>query len=501
MKIAFKPIGYSFLILAATLLACEKENIKPGPTPVKSNKFRIVVDGLSGVTTGLNAVITIQKSVAGEEVISNKKLSLTHNDKYVSEEISLQDGNYKLTKFLVVDNLGKVVYATPLVNSSRAAEVQRPLNIDISLPNPSSLQLPVEVLKVQATDNAESFGYPAGTFNEQQNTPVETFKVKLKASVTVGTINYDSIPANFKIITWDANNVAHEKDTFLNAGAKEIVLPKSHVKFQFKLIKWGVSDEITLTRSQIQEGTTYILGGNKAAKKIKLEETYLFVEGSYQPSGKAIYSYNSSGNLSEVAFYQKMPQHSTLQYTHKNVYLYTGGNVNRINSVEANGTASGFTKFTYNLQGTKVINMHRKSYDQETFAAVEYSYPAGHASITIDYLYSNGNSMEYKMKFVGGNKVEDVARSNNGGEGGSYSYDFNINPYAHMNMPDIYLSNLSKNNLLTQQKGYSGGFPSGDLYKLEYTYDSEGYPVEVIKYYRSYITGQDLYKTKTVFTY
>ena len=39
------------------------------------------------------------------------------------------------------------------------------------------------------------------------------------------------------------------------------------------------------------------------------------------------------------------------------------------------------------------------------------------------------------------------------------------------------------------------------VYKSEYRYDDEGYPVELIQYYKGYLSGEHLYKTKTVFTY
>jgi len=503
MKSRLKSFMYFFFAMALAFVSCtkdQKEQSNPG-----GYEIQFVLSSLPGETpgntAGLYAILTIQKANTAEVVIVNKRLMLTYNGKYLTEKITLAEGGFKLVKFLILDSSGRVLFATPVAGSIKAAQVQTPLAIGFHLPQSTLLQVPVQVLKVVSTDKAADFGYPAGTFNDQVETPGQTFKIKMKAAITVGAINYDSIPADLRVITWDANGVAHEKQIALEAGANEITLPKSHLRFQFKLAKWGVSDELTLTRDQISEGTTYILGGSKALKKLLLEETYLFASGNYQPSGKTVYKYNGNGSLNEVQFFQKLPQHSNLQLTHKNIYWYSGSNVSRINVVEANGTTSGFTDFIYNAQGTKVVQMHRKNYDQETFAAVDYSYPTGQAVIRINYLYSNGNTMEYTMNFRGGNKMEDAAVSNNGGEGGTYQYDFNINPYAHLNMPDIFLSNLSKNNLVGQQKHYSGGFPSGNLYKLEYSYNAEGYPVEVVKYYRSVITGEDLYKTKTIFTY
>ena len=105
------------------------------------------------------------------------------------------------------------------------------------------------------------------------------------------------------------------------------------------------------------------------------------------------------------------------------------------------------------------------------------------------------------MKIKGGNKFEDSATSLNGGESGTYQYDFNINPYAHMNIPNIYLSNLSKNNLVAQEKSYSGAIPSSEPYKFEYQYSEDGYPTELVKNFKNYLTGEHLFKIKTIYTY
>lgn len=342
---------------------------------------------------------------------------------------------------------------------------------------------------------------PVDPGDHNPHEPVASIKVRLQAVVTIGSITYDSIPAMFSILSWDENNVPHKRDTMLAAGVNIVNVPKSHVRFQFSVNKWGISDAMELRREQLQEDVVYTLGGAKAAKKLSREESFLFVMGNYQPSSRAHYSYNSQG-LSAIDFYQKKPQSSELQYTQKHVYHYSGANVARIEVLDANNSTTGFTEFTYNEQGSKIINMHQKSYDVETYASVDHSYPAGWAAIDIDYLYNNGNALSYQMKIRGGNIVEDHAINSTGaGEGGSYQFDYNINPYAHMNMPNIFLSNLSKNNLIDQQKTFSGSIPTAVPYKYEYTYDNEGYPLAVVKHYRSYLTGEHLYKIKTVYTY
>jgi len=330
--------------------------------------------------------------------------------------------------------------------------------------------------------------------------PDSLMSIKLKAVISIGNIVYDSIPASITITTWDSSQRAFEKKLVLAPGTNEIKIPKTHVKFRIALAQWGVQDEMTLTKQQLEEAGIISLGGSKAARKLTLEESFIFAAGEYRPKGKTVYIYNSDGTLNRMDFYRKKVEEMELKPSGSHQFFYAGKNISEIKYFDATGKQYGFLKFTYNALGN-VENMEQKSYDQQTFAYVQHGYSTGEGEIGIDFLFDNGQAMEYTMKFKGGNKVEDVARtSRGGGEGGKYVYDHNINPYIHMNIPNLYLSNTSKNNMTGSEKGYSGAFPTNEPYKFEYAYDSDGYPKELLKSYQSY-EGQHLYHTKTVFTY
>jgi hypothetical protein len=495
-----------FIISMALLIifsGCKDDIIKPEPKPAGPNAVRFVMNSLPAgdqpANTPVYAIVSIEDD-NNAEVVSNKKLAISFSNKYLKEKIELEDGAYRVTKFIIVGDNGVTRFASPRVNSEKASLVQKPLNLGVEVKNGVALDQIVEVVKVAAQDKAESFGYPAGTFGQFNN---ESYlKVKLQAVVTVGNITYDSIPATFTITSWNAAGEKFEKDTILLAGAKEVYLPSSHVRFSFRVQKWGVTDEMTLNRDQITEETTYTIGGAKAAKKLKTEETFAYISGVYKPDSRSVYSYNANGTLAKVEYYQKLPQYEDLQLVFKDVYFHDGNKVGKIERFEGDGDKVGFTEFSYNAQGTKVTNIRQKSYDQETGAAVEYAYPPGQAQISIDYLFNNGNSMEYKFKIVGGNKVEDVAvSSRGGGESGKYKYDFNVNPYAHMNMPTLYLSNLSRNNLIEQVKSYSGSIPTMEPFGFQYSYDDDGYPLQLLKSYKGYQSGDILLRTKTIYSY
>ena len=331
--------------------------------------------------------------------------------------------------------------------------------------------------------------------------PDSVYLVKVKAVLGIGSLIYDSVPARLKITSWDSAGMKNEKQVELTAGINEIRLPKSHARYQLELSKWGISEQFQFTKNEIHEGSVITLGGTKNAKKLRREETYIFASGSYQPNGTVDYNYQANGSLQSVVFFRKKPQQQDLQLFMTDHYVYLNDRVTRIDRKDENNLDIGFTSFGYDAQG-RIVQMRQTSYDQQTDARLEYKYPAGFAQIKFFYQYNNGNSMEYTVKVKGGNVVEDMARSSTGGgEGGSYDYDFGVNPYAHMNMPNIFLSNISKNNLVSQDKGYSGSIPSGVPYKYEYTYDEDGYPVQLLTSYKSYVTGEHLYVIKKHFIY
>lgn len=491
-----------FALLATSLLACKKDDIQQPVT--KTNDVRFIIrplpDTALPMPAGASLIVTL-KNNTGAEVASNLKLSISHEGMYISEKLRLPDGVLSLTKFLITGPTGQVYFAAPVAGSAKAMQVQKPLALQVSVPKPTVTQLPVEVLAVGTDDLPQDFGYPAGTFQQQPAPAPVTFTVKLQAVVTIGSITYDSIPAQFRIISWDKNNIPHQKDTLLAAGVNQVSLPVSHTRFQFSMTKWGISDAVTLAKDEIDETLVYTLGGGKAPKKLRKEESFLYVSGDWQPSSRTIYSYNDKG-LSMIDFYQKKPQQAELQFTHKHRYHYTGNNPVRIDVLNPDNTVSGFSKYEYNAQGTKIMNIRQVTPAIETAATVSYDYPQGYSAITIDYVFSNGNSMDYKMKIIGGNRVEDIGRTSVGGsESGRYQFDFNINPYAHMKMPNLYLSNISKNNLVGQQKSYAGAYPVAEPYRFEYVYDADGYPAELVKYFKNFQTGEHLYKIKTIYTY
>ena len=84
---------------------------------------------------------------------------------------------------------------------------------------------------------------------------------------------------------------------------------------------------------------------------------------------------------------------------------------------------------------------------------------------------------------------------------GHYGYDFSINPYAHLQVPDLYMSNISRHNVNNELKTYVYVNPEFTPYNFAYTYDGQGYPTQLLTKYWNRWAGTDGHTIRSVFTY
>lgn len=329
----------------------------------------------------------------------------------------------------------------------------------------------------------------------------DSVSILVKAVIKVGREIYDSIPADILITSSLENGQLSTSGKKLLPGTNTVKLPKSAVSHRIRLSQWNVTDERNISSQDLQEGMLVEMGGQRDIKRLKMEMEYLEIQGNFQPKAKRIYTYGASGRLAQVDYFRKLPEYSDLRHTLTDKGVYANGTLTSVDRYNESDLRVAQTSFEYSVSG-QLVNVSQDSYGQKTYNTIEYGAVPGGTTADIYLLFDNGQNMHYSMKFVGGNKVEDRATSSTGAaEGGSYGYDFNINPYHQVLFPDLYLGNSSKNNLISQQKGHRGVIPVAVLYKQEYTYDADGYPVILIKYYKSGQTNQDLYRSKIVFTY
>jgi len=513
MKPTILKLTLFFFLGNLLLISCRKADdlVKPvpqTPPPVLSRSFQLTIDSIPGERVApINNLFALVNVVneRNDTVLNNRKLPISFNGKFKTQELELPAGNYRITKFWLINEDNKVRFVTPIANSARANTVSRPLTISFVLPQPVVFIVPIEVAKVEATDTPESFGYPAGSFNQVPNNPGEgnTFsKIKLRLAIQVGDIRYDSIPGTVLYSTWDENQQVNGKYVPLAAGTNEITISRLATKHHFRITKWGSVYELTLAKNEVKEGSMYVLGGSKQPKMLKAEITAKLIDGKYVAESKTGFAYKN-GKLAGIEYYLKRADNSPY-LAMKDQFQYNNDRLERIDRFDEKNQQSGSTSFAYNAAG-KINGIVEQANGIRTTATVDYFYSAetGLNEVSFNYSYShNNNSMRYYQRYHQGNLLSDNSTArNNDTETGQYDHDNQINPYAHMGWHNLFLSHQSKNNLVRQYKTYYGSYPVAVPYEFIYKYDSEGYPIELIRHYRSGVTNQFLYTTKTVFSY
>ncbi len=518
MRNVVHQFSIALLALLVIVTGCKKDDViqKPGGgghpgNGQTTNAFKIVVDSLPGEIMpiyGLHAMFSIVND-QNQEVLVDRKMALNYAGKYATDTLKLDPKTYRITKLWIRDDNNKTLFAAPLVNSAKAAEVENPLPFSFLLPKPTVSNISVQVAKVNASDKPEHFGYTEGSFNNDGQggeTPVSFVKIKIQPKIRIGEVVYDSIPVAIHIRTTDRKGETTLKVVNLKAGINEISLDRTAQSYRIILSKWGTMDELVLNPADVQEGTVYILGGHREAKLLQSELIFKLENGQYKPFRKQSYFYNA-GKLSEIKYFGKKADNTSfLEMNDK--FQYNG--IQKVSSIkrfnEFNNLSATY-EFTYDqggrISGTKEINN-----DQTITGVVNYAAGSGIDGVDGDYnihvrytLSLSGHTIDYNQVFKGGNRIWDNSvTSNQTRETGSYQYDVSINPYIHMNWPDVFLSRSSKHNMVLSGKEFYGSYSTAVPAKFEYSYDTDGYPTQVITTYVNAF-GIFLYKTKTVYNY
>src|SRR5690606_18141296 len=73
-------------------------------------------------------------------------------ESYISQEVELSYGDYRLTKFLVLDDEDSVDYATPLEGTDLAQYVDDPLPVNFHISQAEGTQVSLQVLSIKNED-------------------------------------------------------------------------------------------------------------------------------------------------------------------------------------------------------------------------------------------------------------------------------------------------------------------------------------------------------------
>lgn len=510
-QMSFRMAGF---VLMLVLFACKKDPVEPptGPKPGEGSlerAFRLVLKNLPDqpVSTDYKAAITIKNS--RNEVVRSKVLTVEHDQQYFTDTVILPKGNYNLTGLLVREGNSNVKLASPITGSLKANGVANPLSIAIILDEKIEKRVEVGLLPVSDADTPESFGYPAGSFGDRTNDPelpADT-RIFVRPLIKIGNIVYDSIPVQLVLKSWDAQNNMSYKAISLPAGMREVILPAGAIKHQLSVSKWNTYDEIILEKKDVQENAVYIVGGSKAAKLLKHVTEVKIENGRSTPVQRYEYSFQSNGELKEMTLLGKKAD-MTNYVIRKEIFEYQNSRITGIRGYNENGVLISSTSAAYSNEG-RITTLERSENGQKTTGTYSYvpvqdeSGASTLYEIGAEFTHTEFTYKTYLAKLMyGGSMLSETISTNHGNyEKGLYGFDFGINPYAHLAIPDMFLSHLPKHNMNAQSKTWVVPIPLFVPMEFKYTYDADGYPTQLFTKYRSYYSQQEAYTIRTIFEY
>lgn len=152
----------SCFVLLLSFSCQNEEKISPHKGYATFLIYQKVRPGGRGNETPASILISIQDSNGIKQ--ENVKLNIfSFGSGYLSENLELPFGNYKLTKFVVFDAANTSIYATPLEGSELEKYVSDPLPIELGVDD-DGIQITPEVLIVSKDDEPQQFGYSNFSF-------------------------------------------------------------------------------------------------------------------------------------------------------------------------------------------------------------------------------------------------------------------------------------------------------------------------------------------------
>ncbi len=510
---------FSALIYFCLLLvSCTKTTIiRPdtaAPLPTDTNNqrsFQVAFETLpnyQNTPEGLTVTVAIEPAAGGQ--LTQISARLVYDQQYRTAAMNLPKGSYKIKGVIIKNQDGSALFATPVTGSAKAALVNRPLSITMVLDDQAEKLITLQVISVIASDIPQSFGYADGSFGHRPGQPDSEMdkQILVRPMIRVGHVIYDSIPAQLIVKSWDAKNEMTYNILYLKGGAQSVYLSARAVKHQLSVSKWGSYDEFTLNKEDIQEGSVYDIGGDVEPQKLKSVLEYKIVKGTHTPVTKTDFEYHSNGFIKQKQVWGKRADMSTY-LVQKDIYEYINNKIGIIKSYNENDVLIKTTTVQYQNAAKRISSIEEKTGTETIHTYVTYTALETRSGITQDYRIdaatNNGPSLPvtyFSKTMRGGSVLTDVIATENGGHAeGLYEYDFCVNPYAHLEIPDRQLLLYEKHNLKTQWKTWFRGYPENEPYTFSYTYNDYGHPRELLSQYRNYQTKKDTYAIRTTYVY
>lgn len=251
--------------------------------------------------------------------------------------------------------------------------------------------------------------------------------------------------------------------------------------------KPGEKTLVVLDRLEHTEYSTSYENGELTETELFSQSTYLF---SYDEQGRV--TMIETTELDEIPFDGGYLNHA------KSIVTYNDANqIIRLHTLDLDDNEDWYDEtFEYNSQG-----LLTKSFEATEGELKTYGYNAQNQISTItNSLDNTQHTINYEYD-RNGNIIRAYDPSNNRVQE-LFTYDDKLTPYTHMNISLLYddyestypltLSKMGKNNVVTY-KDYEGV-----EWVTEYEFNSTGYPIKAISYYKN---NKELLGYSKVYTY
>jgi len=141
-------------LIGLLFISCQKENNEPIATDIEV-AFAIQHSDLKNsegynLADATKIILTITNSDNSQTKYTDSEIKIEQmNGFYYTKKIVLKTGDYKLTKFIILDALNNTIFATPLEGSPAAQNVDYALPIAFSVTKDATTPVSVQVLSTE----------------------------------------------------------------------------------------------------------------------------------------------------------------------------------------------------------------------------------------------------------------------------------------------------------------------------------------------------------------
>ena len=164
MKTSIKLVCISLVILIfAGFTSCKKDSGSNGTGTIEFSMnmpSQLKSFNTDSLIVSYQLLISVEDN-KGNSIFTDKLVPLyTFGTNFVSAKVELKTGEFRLTKFMVVNPSGAVIYASPLKGSPLAYLINKPLPMAFNITSNSTTPVATEVLLV-GEQAPSQFGYAA----------------------------------------------------------------------------------------------------------------------------------------------------------------------------------------------------------------------------------------------------------------------------------------------------------------------------------------------------